>query len=643
MNYYLVTPLVRVHSDDTFTYHHEDTMPAGTIVKVEVGRKSAIGVIVGTTKKPQFSTKSIIQKLYDTPLPSALLSLADWMSDYYLSPKTNTWQTILPRGLDKKRRDPRPKTASFKRDHSNKVLTAEQKRVISEIEHSTQTTTLLQGVTGSGKTLIYHELVKRCIDSGQSAILLVPEIALTSQLVADFSHHFKNILLIHSRMSEAERHHAWQNALEAKQPIVVIGPRSALFTPLKNIGIIVIDEAHEPSFKQEQAPRYSTQRAARVLAGHHKAKLILGSATPSVTDRYLAESHNSFVRIDESPVEIGTLKTTLVDNTKRIHFTKHRFLSNQLIKMIDQTLAHNEQVLLFHNRRGSTAMTLCENCGWTAECPRCHLPLTLHTDTYSLLCHVCNYATKVPTQCPLCNHTDIIHKGVGTKLIYDEVKRLYPNKNIVRFDKDSDKESTLDKLYQSVHDGNIDIIIGTQTIAKGLDLPRLSAVGVIQADSGLSLPDFTANERVFQLLYQVIGRVGRNKNESHAVIQTYKPSHPAIAHALTKDYDTFYEHTLDERRHDHFPPFTFLARLTCSYSSEKGASQAARSLKQKLQKYAGPEVIFLGPSPAFYERVRDQYKWQLILRSSKRESLTALLSHMPSTHWQAELDPVSLL
>ena len=643
VQYYLVAPIIRAHIDGVFTYHAGELFPAGTIVTITVGKKASVGIVVGMTQKPSFTTKPITKRLYDTPLPKPLLFLASWLGRYYLSPHANVWQTILPRGLDKKRRATLTSPTVFDRDHSEKILTPAQKSALLEIERSSETTTLLQGVTGAGKTLVYHEIAKRTIASGRSVILLVPEIALTSQLVADFSAQFKNILLIHSKMTEAERHLAWQHALEATKPLVIIGPRSALFTPIVNLGLIVIDESHEPSYKQEQSPRYSTQRAARILASQHNAKLILGSATPSVSDRFLAESQKSLVRLDQTAQKIGNVTTTVIDSTKRHHFTQHRFLSNALLENIHQAIERGEQVLLFHNRRGSASTTLCENCGWSAECSRCFLPLTLHTDTFSLLCHVCGYTEKVPTQCPTCHHTNIIHKGIGTKLIFEELQRLYPNKKVIRFDKDIDKDASLEKMYQAVHDGEFDIIIGTQVIAKGLDLPLLSIVGIIQADSGLSLPDFAASERVFQLLYQVMGRVGRNEKESHIVIQTYQPTHPSISLAVERDYDTFYEQTLKQRHHDHFPPFTYLAKLTCSYSTEKSAAQAARKLKNALQLHASQDVIFLGPTPAFYERLRNQYRWQLVLRSPSRQSLVELLRHVPVAHWQVELDPVSLL
>lgn len=645
MHYYLVAPTTRVHRDGIFTYHSEDTFSIGAIVVVEIGKKQSIGVVVGAVStKPTFNTKAIVRLAHPLSLPLPIIKLAEWLALYYASPFSAVWQTILPRGIGKKRRATKNELSPIARQPRTFTLTTAQKNAVATILNSHITTHVLQGVTGSGKTAVYIDASKHVIDQGKSVIVLVPEIALTSQLIAEFTHHFDTIIVTHSRMTEAERHIAWEKALRSESPCVIIGPRSALFLPVASIGLIVIDEAHEPSFKQEQSPRYSALRAASILAKLHSAKLVLGSATPSISDRYLAEQNDgALIRLDDTAKETGAVDIVLVDSRKRANFTRHRFFSNSLMEAIDKTLGAKQQVLIFHNRRGSASTTLCENCGWTALCPRCHVPEVLHADNFSLLCHICGHSEKVPTQCPVCRHTGVIHKGIGTKLIFDELQRLYPNKKVVRFDKDTTKEDSLEATYQSVYDGDVDIIIGTQIIAKGLDLPHLALVGVVQADGGLSLPDFASSERVFQLLYQVMGRVGRDERLSSIVIQTFQAEHPAIRYALKKDYDGFYEHTLAERRKDHFPPFSYLLKLTCSYKTENSASTAALKLKEELQKRASKTVVFLGPTPAFYERTRDSYRWQLVLRSAKRSDLVELLQHLPTAHWQSELDPVSLL
>ena len=646
MQYYEVAPnqIVR-HGSDFFTYSSETPLKPGHIVRIPIGKKTVTGVVWRDVSKPNFTTKPIDAVIESTPLPEHLLHLARWLSDYYTTPLGVVLQTLLPRGLHISRRTPKKSQHTAKRDRTNIVLNEAQQQAITTVQEMTPGTAILHGVTGSGKTQVYIELAKKQLAEGRSTIVLVPEIALTSQLVAEFSHHFDDIILIHSKQTEAKRHNVWKQALESSRPIVAIGPRSALFSPLPNIGLIVIDEAHEPSFKQEQAPRYSALRAASVLAQLHKASLILGSATPSVNDYYLAKHSNRPIVSMPNPARPGTKPPYIIniDMTKRTHFKSHRFISDKLLESITSTLESGAQVLIFHNRRGSASTTLCENCGWSAICEHCFVPFTLHTDTHHLRCHLCGRTERVPTSCPDCGAADIIHKGIGTKLIESELKKIFPNKIIARFDGDSSVEESLETRYDDLYNGTIDIIIGTQVIAKGLDLPHLRTVGIIQADSGLSLPDYGSSERTFQLLAQAIGRVGRSDNQTQVIVQTYQPSHPAITYGISQDYLGFYEHTLKERSRASFPPFTFLLKLTCVYKTEAAAIKNAKLLASTLRNQLPATVEILGPTPAFYERQANTYRWQLLLKSAKRGDLVTAMNHVPSTHWQSELDPISLL
>ena len=475
-------------------------------------------------------------------------------------------------------------------------------------------------------------------------IVLTPEIGLTPQLIDDFAAHFNTILTTHSRQTEAERHLTWQAALDATSPHIAIGPRSALFLPLKEVGLIIIDEAHEPSYKQEQSPRYSALRAASVLASHTSAKLILGSATPLVSDYYTASTaKRPIITMPHPAVEVTKPHITLVDMTKRDSFKRHRFISETLLCNLEETLTNGKQALIFHNRRGSASVTLCENCGWQAGCPRCFVPLTLHADTYQLRCHICGLSDRVPTSCPTCHSVDIIHKGIGTKLIETELRRLFPDKKIARFDGDSSQSESIEANYKELYSGAIDIIIGTQVVAKGLDLPHLRSVGIVQADAGLSLPDYSSSERTFQLLAQAVGRVGRNHHATNIVVQSYQPTHPAISFGLAQDYTGFYHHALKERQRAHFPPYSFLLKLVCVYKTEAAAIRNAKNLATTLRAHTTDRVEVLGPTPAFYERVGDTYRWQLVLKSSKRQDLIDALKCVPTSHWQYELDPISLL
>lgn len=646
MNYYEVAPtrIIRIDSD-VFTYSHDSLLSIGHIVIVEVGKKQMAGVIVKKVQKPTYPTKQILSTVYEQPLPAQLIKLAWWLSEYYNCPLANALQTILPRGVQKTRRDKKISKEIAKTDRTNNLLNSDQLAVINTLSSYKEGTFLLQGVTGSGKTEIYIDQAKKAIDDKKSVIILVPEISLTSQLISEFSRFFDNILVTHSKMTEAERHNVWAEVLNSPIPRVIIGPRSALFLPIKSIGLIVVDEAHEPSYKQEKSPKYSALRVATILGRLYGAKIIFGSATPNVIDRYLAEMADrpilNLKNVARSNSKAPSVE--LIDMTKRDNFSSHRFLSNQLIKQIEKTLKAGNQTLIFHNRRGSAGTTLCKSCGWTTQCAKCFLPMTLHADKHQLLCHICGNRAKIPTSCPTCGNVQIIFKGVGTKLIESELKKLFPEANIARFDADNTNEETVNERYKELYDGTIDIAIGTQVIAKGLDLPNLRTVGVIQADTGLSIPDFNSSERTFQLLAQVVGRVGRNEHKTQVVVQSYLPNHSSVIYGLKQDYESFYKETLKERKISLFPPFTHLLKLTCIYKSESQAIKNTKKLANELGQRINHEVQILGPAPAFYERINDTYRWQLVLKSPKREYLIQALKFIPSTHWQSELDPTSLL
>jgi primosomal protein N' (replication factor Y) len=649
MHYYEVAPsqIIRAGST-TFTYASPLPLRVGQIVSIEVGKKHCIGIIMRATKKPTYATKQVSAVIEDQPLPLPLLQLAEWITEYYATPLAIVLQAILPRGAQKARRERSTPAKTSLRDRTKIVLNKDQLRAIETIDARPTGTSLLHGVTGAGKTAVYIELSRRALERSRSVILLVPEIALTSQLVDEFRAAFsdKEILLAHSRQTEAERHTIWKRALVSQRPILAIGPRSALFLPIPAVGLIVVDEAHEPSYKQDQSPRYSALRAATVLARHHNAKVVLGSATPSITDYYLAEqSQYPIVSLATRAREAAIEPTiTLVDMTKRTQFKKHPFLSDILLRQLSEAASSGAQSLIFHNRRGSASTTLCENCGWHAMCPTCHIPLTLHADEHKLQCHTCGRAASIPTHCPVCNTPDIIFKGIGTKRIESELRKLFPTQTIARFDGDSQKGESVEEKYKELYDGSIDIIIGTQVIAKGLDLPKLRTVGVLQADAGLSLPDYTSSERTFQLLTQVIGRVGRSHHATSVVVQTYQPKHPAITYGIAQNYAAFYQHEITMRAASHFPPFCYLLKLTCIYKTEAATIKNAQKVAQLLRlSLKDTDIHITPPTPSFYERQHDTYRWQIILKSQRRTALLEALRYVPTTHWQFEIDPVSLL
>lgn len=639
--YYLIAPIVIVRNDKAaFTYHSSNSLVIGSIVQIPAGRILTYGVVLEKVSRPIFETRGVVKLIFSKPIPKPLLKTASWISDYYAVHLGLALQTIIPNHLEKTRR--RQKTINYPlRERTNILLNNHQLAALEQINTSAAGTNLLHGVTGSGKTQVYIEAAKLQATKNRSSIILVPEIALTPQLVAEFSKHFDNLILSHSAMTEAQRFFAWTKALNSSSPAVIIGPRSALFLPIDKVGLIVVDECHEQTYKQEQSPRYLALRAASVLANHHSAKLILGSATPNVADYFLAKTRQlSILNLPKPAIESAKVDVQIVDLKLRDNFKKHHFLSNALLEQIEKALSEKKQVLLFHNRRGTAPNTICTSCGWVAICQKCFLPLTLHADHHKLICHLCGMWQNITPSCPECSQPAIIFKGIGTKMIENEVSKLFPKATIGRFDADSKQKDALHNHYQNIYDGKIDILVGTQILTKGLDLPHLTVVGIIQADNGLLLPDYQANERVFQLIYQVIGRVGRSKHNGQVVIQTFQPDNPIIKMAAQRDYINFYNNELTLRQKNNLPPFTYLLKMVCSYKTERSAINASQRLAKTLRKKQQVEV--LGPTPAFYERLGGNFRWQIIVKSNRRHVLVDIAKGLPSG-WQFDLDPLSLL
>ena len=630
--------------DGILTYSFAENLKTGTIVEIPLGKSKTIGVIYKKVEKPEFEVKDIIRRLYSEPLPSHLVKSIIWLSEYYLVPLPQVVSLFLPNTIGKKHKIaatvPEKPLKSI-----NIPLNTVQKQALKALEEATTNTKLLHGVTGSGKTNIYLTLAHRAYTSKKSTILLVPEIALTSQLVQIFKETFgDNIILIHSKQTDKVRRDTFESLLKSDAPKIVIGPRSALFAPLNNLGLIIIDEAHESTYFQDQTPKYSALRLASFIAKTSDIKCILGTATPKVEDYYLAKTHNSLVTIKEKAKDTAiTPEIEVVDLKSRDNFTKNRYFSDNLIAKIEENLKNGYQTLIYHNRRGSAPLTICENCGFEALCPNCFLPLTLHADSYKLICHTCGYKEKVPVCCPECKHPDIIHKGFGTKLLESELKKLFKNTKIARFDGDTDKDKTLDSLYDEVKSGKINIIIGTQTITKGLDLPKLATVGIVQADSGLSLPDYSSEERTFDLINQVLGRIGRGHIETaNAVIQTFHPESPAITSAISSDYESFYNYLINKRKKSHFPPFFYLAKISVVYKTERIALSKIREVYNALKDKEG--IYLSAPTPAFHEHTNTGYNWQIIVKSSNRKILIDAIKSLDSfPDIRLSIDPPSLL
>ena len=645
MKYYLIAPAKTFHSSDNLlTYSSETPLKIGQIVEIPLGRQSTIGIVVKNTTQPDFDTKSITKIIYEQPLPKKLVDALFWLSSYYRCPLSTVIQAALPRGITKNRRGKLPEAPNI--TPIDNPLNSAQRAAIRAIEENPANTILLHGITGSGKTNIYIELCARTLAKNQSVILLVPEIALTSQLVRNFQQHFKNITLLHSNLTESLRHQLWEKILTDNQPQVIIGPRSALFAPVQDLGLIIIDEAHEPAYHQEQNPKYS----ASLLAGK-LAKTVLGTATPLISDYYLCKSHNAIVEVNQLAIESDKhTSISVIDLKDHSDFTKSRILSNQLIESIKASLANHTQSMLFHNRRGTAPMTICDKCGWQALCPNCFLPLVLHADAFQMRCHTCARNFPVPTACPECKNASIHHKGFGTKLIEDELHRLFPSAKIARFDMDTDDDLKLTKIYDEVYRGDYDIIVGTQMIAKGFDFPRLTTLGIVQADAGLSLPDFSSEERTFQLITQVIGRAKRGHQNSNIFIQSFQPDHPIISLASQSDYASFYNYLVQKRQQSKLPPYSFLLKLSVTYKTEAATVKNIRTLYKKVIQTAKqlqiPEnrIVVSPPMPAFHERTSTGYTWQLVIKAKSRQNLLDIFDHLPKNNYlHYDFDPISLL
>ncbi len=644
--YYLISPLAYTGETGQFTYHSDAALSLGQVVAVPIGRRSSLGVVVGLSDKPTFATKAINEALDLPPIPDYLQELARWVADYYASSPSAVWSTLLPTGLTKKRRALKATSERTAAGLPTEPLTTEQTKVLAEVNSSAQRVHLVQGVTGSGKTRLYLELAAKALAAGQSVIVLVPEIILTPQLVEQFERAFgADVLTTHSKLTEAQRDHIWRTSLAAQQagqPRVVVGPRSSLFLPLHNLGLIVVDECHETSYKQDQHPRYQAVTVAAKLGQITGARVVLGSATPGLNELFLAQQGRISHHLLSQRVQAKPLPTAeIIDMRNKDLRTLSKFITQPLIDAVTTTLADGRQTLLYLNRRGSASSQVCGDCGHVTVCPNCQLPLTFHADLMRLLCHHCGYKTNPPAVCPECHGADIKLLGGGTKRIEAEAQRLWPEARVARLDRDSATLPHIKAVFKGLAAGTIDILVGTQMIAKGLDLPAVDTVGVVSADTMLHLPDYSAAERTYQLLAQVSGRAGRGDRPGRVFIQTYTPEHPAIVAAASGDYAKFAAAELQQRHDLRYPPYVYLLKLTVSAATREAAMAEAERMAGQLRRVKGLTVA--GPAPAFLEQQTAKFHWVITISAAQRRPLVQIARQVDARHWTADLDPGSLL
>lgn len=644
MYYYEVFVAEAAYQKNTpLTYASDARLPAGTMVRAPYGKKTVQGFVARRASKPDFAVKPLTE-IFDTdPLPLALQKLHTWLLDYY--PAGSGAVTRLFLQPIKKRAQPEQQPAKPQVIDRLPALTRQQNDVLEQLRSSDKKTFLLHGETGSGKTRIYLEAALAAYQDRKSVIILTPEISLTPQLIKTFQDVFGDqVIVLHSGLTDARRAKNWLAALRAEQPVIVIGTRSALFAPVKDVGLIVIDEMHEPAYKQESAPRYYALRAAAKLASLHGARIIYGSATPPITEYYYATQKNiPVLRLTKTAKQAPAVTRRIIDLRDKSVFSAHPYISDASLDAIKKRLHSRQQSLLFLNRRGTARQILCQECGWQAVCPKCDLPMTLHADSHIIRCHVCGHTEKPPYSCPECRASDIVYRSLGTKALVSSLEKLFPEAAIRRFDTDNPAADTLVRQYDAIKAGGVDILVGTQMLGKGLDLPKLSLVVMINADTSLHMPDFSSVERSYQLLHQAIGRVGRGHlPNGEVIVQSYRPKDPLLKAALSQNWQALYENEIKERQQFLFPPFCFILKIQAS----RRTSASAEAFMEKLYHQATAQKLPLEiqqPTPGFYERSHGKYNWQMIIKARQRTHLTRLIASLPAGDYTYDLDPMNLL
>jgi len=537
-------------------------------------------------------------------------------------------------------------------------LTTEQQEALEPIEQAIEEkrpeTFLLHGVTGSGKTEVYLRAIEKVLASGQEAIVLVPEISLTPQMTARFKARFGHLVAVmHSALSQGEKYDEWRK-IDRGEVKVVVGARSAIFAPFKNIGIIILDEEHESTYKQEESPRYHARDVAIERAKFYQCPVILGSATPSL-ESYARTTKNVYtlLTLTKRAKEIAMPTVDIVDMRAQLQLGNRSMFSIELADAIRDRLAKKEQIVLFLNRRGFSSFVLCRDCGTTVECPNCDISLTYHRVSELLKCHYCGHEERVPTQCPQCESEHIRFFGTGTQRVEEEIMKLFPEARVIRMDVDTtSRKGSHEKLLRQFSEGEADILLGTQMIAKGLDFPNITLVGVLAADTTLHLADFRAAEKTFQLMTQVSGRAGRHELPGEVFIQTYSPEHYAIELAKEQHYESFYEMEMKTRKQFGYPPFYYFTLIQFSHEDVLKVNEFAQKATTFLREQLSTTTMIIGPTASAISRMNNRYRYQCLIKYKQESKLTPTLQQlikMYRSDWMkhgltmtVDMDPMSI-
>ncbi len=632
----------------------------GQRVIVPFGKRHVVGIILripSSTLIEKDKLKFVIDVLDERPImDESIIKLSEWASDYYHYPLGEVLFGILPKRLRELRSCAFPSiglSEVFPKKECHVNLSEKQNVAIHTINSMKGfEVVLLHGVTGSGKTEVYLRVIDACLQNNQQALVLVPEISLTPQTLQRFRDRFDvPIGVIHSGIKDSERLKTWQRGLSGEAAII-IGTRSAIFTPMRSLGVIIIDEEHDGSFKQQSGFRYSARDVAIVRAQQQKIPIVLGSATPSIET--LHNAWQGRYHCISLPERVGNAKPPVV---KIIDIRNERLvagLSAVLLQTIAKHLQEGGQVLLFLNRRGYAPVLMCHHCAYVERCSRCDAYLTYHQSTQALQCHHCDYVKPYPNQCPKCRQSNLMPVGMGTERLEEELVKLYKSENVIRIDRDVTRtKGSLENLLTDFRDEKAKILIGTQMLAKGHHFPNLTLVAVIDADNGLFSIDFRAQERLAQLLVQVAGRAGREDKVGEVLIQTHCPDHPLLQCLLGEGYNAFAKRLLEERQQAQLPPFMHMALFRAEDKNEARSLEFLTQLKKALNIDKSQQIDLLGPIVAPMARRAGKYRAQLLVQSVHRPVLQALLKKQladtwlkrqkQKIQWSLDVDPVEFL
>lgn len=606
-----------------------------SMVKRQAARLTGDGMSALSSSEVQLTDKqrSLLERLSGAPMPVTISQLEDEGFTRH------TVEALAIRGFVEIVEVIVPRVGElgpegFEVSPEGMILTDEQKAALDEIIRSVETgkfnVILLHGVTASGKTEVYLRAIQHVIERGGKALLLVPEIALTAQAAAIFRYRLgERVAILHSALSTGARFEEWMRILNGEVD-VVIGPRSAVFAPLKRLRLIVVDEEQDESYKHDMMPKYNARDMALVRANWCDALVVLVSATPSIETYYKALTGKYKLVQLRRRVEDRPLPTVHIIDMRRASFRRSMWLSDVLVEAIERRLRDGEQVILFLNRRGYAPFVICKGCGFVETCPNCSVSLTLHRDRGILLCHHCNYSISAQDECRACGGKTIAMSGAGTERIEQEVRNLFSDARVLRMDRDTtQRRGAHSAILSAFRKGEANVLVGTQMVTKGLDFPNVTLVGVLNSDVGLNFPDYRASERVFQLLSQVAGRAGRGERAGEVYIQTYNPQHYAIAASAMHNYEEFFKRELVQRREPPYPPFSYLIDVVASDEDEGKAYEATKAAMEATKvaiAISGGKVTLLGPAPCLVSKLRGEYRFHFLLRSQSRRELMKVMS-----------------